>query len=161
MLNICQKLLKSVFIIVVGSSIAGQVWAHNYSSKSTVINSIDKYWVVATDEELALQRGGFVLPNGVTIDISLERIILLNGIETSSTFFQFPESNTLLLQSGNENMAPDSIGSTLGTVIQNSLDDQIIKAINEINIEISNLQNAGFDHSNHYTHFDSILPMLQ
>ena len=123
-----------------------------------VSGNIYDHWVRATDDELAQQRGGFVLPNGVMIDISLERTIFLNDIETVSTFFEFPE-NGVLIQNGYGNMVPDSISSPLSSVLQNNLDDQLIKAINELNIEISDLQNADLD--THFNSIDSILPLLQ
>lgn len=159
-LSIYQKILKaiSLSIIFVGVSSAGQVLANEVLNKPASINNIYDNWARATDDELAQQRGGFVLPNGMIIDISLQRVVLLNGVETISSFFQFPE-NGVLLQNGSENLAPDSIGSALSSVIQNNLDDQAIKAINEFNIEISGLQNIDLD--NHTDTLDSILPMLQ
>ncbi len=159
-LSIRQKISKaiSLLIIIITVSFAGQVWANEALNKSFYINDISDDWVRATDDELAQQRGGFVLPNGMIIDISLERTILLNGVETISSFFQFPE-NGVLLQNGSENLVPDPIGTALSSVIQNNLDDQVIKAINEFNIEISDLQNVDFD--NQDIGIDTILPFLQ
>jgi hypothetical protein len=159
-LSIRQKILKaiSLLIIFVNVSFTGQVLADEVLNKPAAIYKISDDWIRATDDELAQQRGGFVLPNGMVIDISLERTILLNGVETISSFFQFPE-NGILLQNGSENLMPDPIGSALSSVIQNNLDDQVIKAISEFNIELSNLQNINVD--NHHHSLDSILPMLQ
>lgn len=160
MLSILQQIFKLFFIMLTSLSISGLVMAGNEFGESNKFN-IHEHWIKATDEELAQQRGGFVLPNGVNIDISLERIIVLNGIETRSSLLQLSDDNTLLLQSGTENMVPDTIGGALGTVIQNSLDDQVIKAINEINIELSNLQDANLADSHTPIHFESMLPVLQ
>ncbi len=159
-LSICQKILKAIFIstLIVTVSFSGQAFANKELDSPASHYSISDDWVRATEDELALQRGGFVLPNGMTIDISLERVVLLNGVETISSFFQFPE-NGVLLQNGSDNLVPDPIGSALSSVIQNNLDDQVIKAINEFNIEISDLQNVDFD--NQDFGIDSILPMLQ
>ncbi len=159
-LSICQKISRviSLLFIIITVSFSGQVWANEVLNKHFTINDISDGWVRATDDELAQQRGGFVLPNGMVIDISLERTILLNGVETISSFFQFPE-NGVLLQNGSENLVPDPIGSALSSVIQNNLDDQVIKAINEFNIELSNLENLDLD--NHHDGLDSVLPMLQ
>lgn len=159
-LSIYQKILKalSLSIIFVNVSFVGQVLANDVLSESASTNNIYDSWVRATDDELAQQRGGFVLPNGMIVDISLERIILLNGVETISSYFQFPE-NGVLLQNGSENLAPDSIGSVLSSVVQNNLDDQAIKTINELNIEISGLQDVDLD--SHTNTLDSILPILQ
>lgn len=159
-LSIYQKILKviSLSIIFVNVSFSNQVLADESLNESASNNNIYANWARATDDELAQQRGGFMLPNGVIVDISLERIIFLNGVETISSYFQFSD-NGVLLQNGSENMAPDSIGSALSSVIQNNLDDQAIKAINEFNIEISGLQNVDLD--NHTNTLDSILPILQ
>ncbi len=158
-LGICQNILKTICYLIafVSISFASHALADVALDKQVSGNIYD-HWARATDDELAQQRGGFVLPNGVKIDISLERTIFLNDVETVSTFFQFPE-NGVLLQNGNENLAPDSIGSSLSSVLQNNLDDQLIRAINELNIEISDLQSADLD--THFNSIDSILPLLQ
>jgi len=158
-LGICQKILKTICYLIVFVSISFTSHAlADVALNKQVSGNIYDHWVRATDDELAQQRGGFVLPNGVTIDISLERTIFLNDVETISTFFQFPE-NGVLLQNGNENLAPGSIGSSLSSVLQNNLDGQLIKAINELNIEISDLQNADLD--THFNNIDALLPFLQ
>ena len=97
-------------------------------------------WEHASDGELDALRGGFVLPNGINIDFNIEKVILLNGVITSSTNFQLPE-NMSLLQNGMQNVAPALQGSALGSVIQNNLDNQVISTMNTINIELSNLKN--------------------
>ncbi len=112
----------------------------------------------ATDDELAQQRGGFTLPNGMVVNISLERLIFLNGIETASSFIQFPIDG-VLIQNGSGNLGQDLVGSVIGSIIQNSLDNQSIKSINELNIEISNLQNLDLRSSTVIT--DLIMPNLQ
>lgn len=159
-LSICRKISKTIryLIIFVSISLTNHVLADVVLKKQVSESSMYDHWIRATDDELAQQRGGFVLPNGVTIDISLQRTFSLNDIEVVSTFFQFPE-NGVLLQNGNENLAPDSIGSSLSSVLQNNLDGQLIKAINELNIEISDLQNADLD--THFNNIDSIVPFLQ
>jgi len=98
-------------------------------------------WEQASDSELDALRGGFVLPNGVNIDFSIEKVILLNGVVASSTNFQLPENMTLL-QNGMQNEAVSlQEESTLGYKIQNNMDNQTIQTIKTINIELSNLKN--------------------
>lgn len=121
----------------------------------------DNNWERATDDELDELRGGFILPNGVRIDLNLEKIVLLNGNELFSSYFQAPK-DTLLLQNGTQNMVADSvITPAMGSFIQNTLDDQQIRTITEINIEISNLQNAEIINSDHRVFTDFIMPGLQ
>lgn len=150
----------SLFIALVCLIIACHASADESPARSES-DSIDVYdnWLRATDGELAQQRGGFMLPNGVTIDFSFERIISLNGVETFSSLLQFPE-NGLVLQNGSHNLASDLAVSGLGHVIQNNLDNQVIKTLNEINIEIGNLQNIGLHNSHGHGSMNMILPVL-
>lgn len=162
-LNIYQKFIKSLFILIfVGSlGLVCQVLAaeiSNFSAYRYLNDPIDS-WSRASDSELEKQRGGFLLPNGVMIDISIEKVISLNGIETFSSYFQFPGNNYFLLQNGDGNIMTDSNNSALASVVQNNLDDQIIKTMNTINLEISNLQNINLnDGSRVFT--DQIIPHI-
>ena len=103
-------------------------------------------WDRASDSELDQLRGGFVLPNGVNIDFSLERITSINDGRVSSLFFQLPD-NFSLIQNGTLNQAPDLALSGFGSVIQNNLDNQIIRTVTDINIAISNLKNLDSNNS--------------
>ena len=162
-LNIYQKFIKTGFLfIVLGNlGLACQVFAteiSNFSSDKHFGDPLDS-WPKASDSELEKQRGGFLLPNGVMIDISIEKVISLNGVETFSSYFQFPENNFFLLQHGDGNIASDLHGSALASVIQNNLDDQVIRTINTINLEISNLHNMNLnDGSRVFT--DHIMPNI-
>lgn len=127
-------------------------------SNEYLADRFDNNWPRASDSELAQLRGGFLLPNGVNIDLSIEKIISLNGVETFSSFFQFPE-NGFLLQNGVGDLAPDLAASALNSIIQNNLDNQVISTINEINLEVSNLQNLDLnDGSRVFT--DQVVPNL-
>ena len=99
----------------------------------------------ATNDELDALRGGFVLPNGVNLDFSIEKIILINGVVASSASFQLTENmsslqNMSVVQNGLQNVAPALQGSTLGSVVQNNMDNQTISNLNTINIELSNVK---------------------
>lgn len=97
-------------------------------------------WSRASDSELDQLRGGFALANGVNVDFSLERLTTLNGAIISSTSFQLP-GDAFLFQNGALNQAPVMTGAALGSVIQNNVDNQVIKNITDINIAVSNLKN--------------------
>lgn len=100
----------------------------------------------ASDAELQEARGGFVLPNGVMIDLSWTRSIAINGIERYASAFNLPENFSLarLLPSpiGNnpnniailESLAPNM------SFIRNTLDNQIISSLTNINITVSQLR---------------------
>ncbi|MGZ5008827.1 MAG: hypothetical protein ACXWE9_10145 [Methylobacter sp.] len=103
-------------------------------------------WDRASDSELDQLRGGFVLPNGTSIDFSVDRMTSLNGAVISSSFFQ-SSSNTSLFQNGVINQAPELAMSALGNVIQNNIDNQVIKTVTDINIAVSNLKNIDLNNS--------------
>ncbi len=155
-----QKIIEGIFFLMIleGSGLAYCQSLADKALSEPLFIELHNHWTLATDSELAQQRGGFVLPNGVNINLSLEKIIFLNGVEASSSFFQLPE-NSSLIQNGNQNLASDLTGSALNAIIQNNLDNQVIKTINEINIEISNLQNIDLNHSKVFTDF--IMPNVQ
>jgi len=97
-------------------------------------------WSRASDSELDQLRGGFTLANGVNVDFSLDRATYLNGALVASTSFQLP-GNASLFQNGDLNRAPEMTGPALGSVIQNNLDNQVIRNMTNINIAVSNLKN--------------------
>lgn len=142
--NVYRKLKKAVIWIAWGSfSFAGQVFADQTSS---IAGQRFDNWERASDGELDQLRGGFVLPNGINIDFSLERISTLNGTVVSSSFFQLPE-NASLFQNGTMNQTPDLAGAGLSSVIQNNVDNQIIKTVTDINIAVSNLKNMNLNNN--------------
>jgi len=132
------KFIRAVCRIMVWglAGMASQVLA---DATPTLADHPFEHWERASDSELDQLRGGFVLPNGVTIDFSLERIISLNGAVVSSSFFELP-SNVTLIQNGNIIQNPGLSMSGLGTVIQNNLDNQTISALTQLNLTVSNVR---------------------
>lgn len=143
--NVYRKLMKVVLWIAVfgGSGFVGQVLADEMSSISA--QQFDN-WDRASDSELDQLRGGFELPNGTNIDFSLDRITSLNGSVVSSSFFQLPE-NASLFQNGTLNQAPELAMTGLGSVIQNNVDNQVIRTVTDINIAVSNLKGLDLNNS--------------
>lgn len=144
--NAYRKFMKAIFWIVMsgGSCFACQALADEVSDIAD--RRFDNNWARASDSELDQLRGGFVLPNGVNIDFNLERITSLNGAVVSSSLFQLP-GNVSLIQNGNMNQAPDLAMTGLGSVIQNNLDNQVIKTVTDINIEVSNIKGLDLNNS--------------
>jgi len=144
-INVCRKLIKPLLWLAVwaGSGFAAQALADE--APDNALHRLEN-WERASDSELDQLRGGFVLPNGMNIDFSLERVTSLNGTVMSSSFFQLP-GNALLLQNGALNQSPDLAGAGLSTVIQNNVDNQIIRTVTDINIAVSNLKNLDLNNS--------------
>lgn len=151
--NVYRKLMKVALWIAVlgGSGFACQVLADEMSNISA--QRFDN-WSRASDSELDQLRGGFVLQNGTNIDFSLDRITSLNGSVVSSSFFQLPE-NASLFQNGTLNQVPYLAMSGLGSVIQNNVDNQVIRTVTDINIAISNLK--GLDLNNSGAVFNNLI----
>ena len=143
------------WIVVLGSSsFACQVLADEMSNIAA--HRFDN-WERASDSELDQLRGGFVLPNGMNIDFSFMRIASINGEQVSSTSFQLPDS-VPLIQNGMLNQAPGLALSGLGSVIQNNLDNQIIRTVTDVNIAVSNLKNLDLNGTGGMVFNSFILP---
>ena len=127
-----QKSISSLFFLAILSA-ANSIMAKDMSE--VAILSHFETWPRATDEELEQLKGGFILPNGVHVDLSLVKSIYLNGVETFSSSLKFPDDGLIL-----QNMGVDLGASALSSVIQNNLDNQLISAITELNVTISNLK---------------------
>ncbi len=149
-MNIYFRLYRSI-----GLSLMLTVLSFFLCFSSTIsANEIDlhksrfnKDWQIASNAELDSLRGGFTLPNGMVINFSLEKVIYRNGVEIFTSFFELPK-NVQLIQNGNLNVAKDLSNSILNSAIQNNLDNQVIRTVNTINIDISNLKNISLDISN-------------
>lgn len=116
-------------------------------------------WRKVTDDKLASLRGGFVLPNGIVVDISFEKRVFQNGVMTFSSYFETAE-NVALIKNGEFNQAAFVYEGILQSVIQNNLDDQTLKTINTINIGIKNLNNTEFYLSNSELYNQFLLPNI-
>jgi len=129
--NLC---IMMAFIIMMGSSLVSATSIEYIAFKAP----IDKEkWLKVSDTKLAHSRGGFILPNGVIVDISFEKRIFRNGQETSSSYFQ-TANNQNLVKNGKLNI-PGLSTTLFKSVIQNDLDNQVLQTINNINIDIKNL----------------------
>jgi hypothetical protein len=120
-------------------------------------SSNENQWYHVSDSQLASLRGGFILPNGVVVDISFEKRIFQNDVLTFSSYFESPE-NFALLNNGEFNIAADLDDSILHSVIQNNLDDQTLTTINTINVGIKNLNNDDLTLSSSEFYTQHVLP---
>lgn len=97
------------------------------------------HWVPVSDDELNAMRGGFVLPNGMNLDISVLRSVSINGVETLSSNISLPD-NFNWVRNGSDNYVANLNLPVLSDVIQNTLDNQLIQSVRVVNVELSNLQ---------------------
>lgn len=93
--------------------------------------------ILASDAELAASRGGFVLDNGTVINISIDKRVYQNGVETFSSYFESPQE-LVSLRSGSADIGTEFVDSLLNSIIQNTMDNQLIETISKIDIELRN-----------------------
>ncbi|MFT6927965.1 MAG: hypothetical protein ACJAZP_003612 [Psychromonas sp.] len=122
-------------------------------------SNIQQWADPVSESTLASFRGGFVLPNGLIVNISFEKQIFQNGIETFYSYFQTPE-NLALVKNGQLNIASELADTIIQSVIQNNLDNQNIQSINNIGIDIKNLNNISNTYSNNVFYTQFVLPNI-
>jgi hypothetical protein len=104
-------------------------------------------WAAASDEELQALRGGYDLGNGLVVQLSIDRTIMVNGETRLSESFRLPENFSLQrirdsLGNPGSAAAADLAGlSQAPAVIQNVLDNQLISHSTVMNITLSNVRN--------------------
>ena len=148
--------IMTVLVLATKSSL---ILANVHPAISIQQSSDINQWHPVSDSILAHSRGGFMLPNGVVIDISFDKRILQNGDEKFHSFFQLPE-NIALIQDGQLDITSEINEDIMSTVIQNNLDNQTFQSINTINIDIKNVNNAAriFNNNGFFTQF--VLPNM-
>lgn len=113
--------------------------------------------LAVSDAGLDRARGGFTTPEGLRISFGIERAVYVNGSLVTTTSLNVSELGVMsaggappsmpalgsiaVIQNGAGNtFVPGAVpAGTLGTVIQNSLDDQKIQSISVINASVNSL----------------------
>ncbi len=112
-------------------------------------------WIAVDNAELERQRGGFDGGTGLLVAFGVERAVSVNGDVVRSTSFHIPDvarmnaeqarlaaaalSTVDLIQVGpNNHFQPDLMGGS-GLVIQNSLNDQLIRSQTVINASVNSM----------------------
>lgn len=90
----------------------------------------DDDWIPVSAARLDSMRGGFTTPAGLQIAIGVERLVSINGEQVSRTLLSAGMPGQLdagrLIQNGAGNVFTESTMQAGATVIQNSLNNQII-----------------------------------
>lgn len=107
--------------------------------------------IPVSDAQLGEMRGGFDIGHGLSVSFGFVRSVVLNGELVSQTRFELPDiahisaeqadavrvalSGAGLVQNGTGNRVADGLqhGLDLGTVVQNTLNDQRIQTLTVIN----------------------------
>ena len=123
------------------------------------VNDPFSLWPRLSDQELAKLRGGFITADGLNINIGLEQLVMIDG--TVKTHYNFDLSGLgassgvpdlgaadqnkriQLIQNGDHNQVtpdmPANFGGGALTVIQNSLDTQLIQNFTVLKVDVSGM----------------------
>src|SRR5690606_36352995 len=91
-------------------------------------------------------RGGFMLDNGMVIDLSLATSVFINGEERFSDRFVLANDFSIdqlrgaVVNNGPNNLGLSGAGMSNMSLIQNTMDNQIITMMRSIDITISNIK---------------------
>ncbi len=119
--------------------------AEKFQPVSVPKNLLKLDWTPVDIAELAVARGGFLLPGNVQIDIGFESTVMVDGVLRSQTkLFLDNLSNGQLSSAGGTPGSGTGFQLPLTQVVQNSLDNQVIESLKVLDIKISNLGQAQF-----------------
>ncbi|MGK5055632.1 hypothetical protein ACQ4WY_01675 [Janthinobacterium sp. LB2P49] len=114
-------------------------------------------WTAVSEETLEQARGGFDMPGGLSLSLGIERLVSINGNVVSSVAFTIADVAHLsveeaslartaitsmnVLQNGAGNVfSPGPMAQTMAaTVIQNSLNDQVLRTQTIVNSSVNSL----------------------
>lgn len=120
--------------------------------------SLGAEWVPVATTRLGEMRGGFNLPSGLNLSFGIERVVHVNGALVASTSLNIsdlgsmtPEeasalgalATPMVVQIGGGNtFDPATLltGGATGLVIQNTLNDQDIRALTTVNVKVDTLE---------------------
>lgn len=87
------------------------------------------HWTAVSDQSLASLRAGFMLDNGMVVDIALSKRLFINAEQVGETLYlSNSHSDDLWLSD-----------TSLSHFVQNTLDNQILSSITHLDIAVSNL----------------------
>jgi len=130
MKKLCLNFYRQLLIIAIPVFL---VFSANLSADSLGV------WEQASDDELAEVRGGFMLANGVEVDFSFKRQILIDGEENYVMNYQLPKG-TFFDSVGLNDLSQSN--ALLSSVIQNNIDNRIISNITTFDIGLSGVKQA-------------------
>lgn len=123
----------------------------------TTPSGLGEGWVPVAQSVLDQSRGGFTFDSGLKLTLGIERVVSINGDVVSRTSLQLTDISRLsadqarqtsdalsavkLVQNGRDNiyLGAMSVQTLGGTVIQNSLDDQLIRTHTVIHSSVNSM----------------------
>jgi hypothetical protein len=144
------RLVRSVLSLIIGLSLSmGSLYAAEPADPLTNL-------AVIPDQELAGMRGGFITADGLEVNLGFQQLVMINGTLKTTLNMDLTglggnskeQANALqqskmiqLIQNGDHNLVSPDIANNFSagalTLIQNSLDTQLIQNFNVINVDVS------------------------
>ena len=140
-----ELLHVSLWLALAGFGAAGAATAAAAAAAADAVDAADA-WTPVDAARLDSMRGGFSTDNGLVVSLGLERLVSINGNLVARTSIDIADLNHIsaeqaqqtrdalssvkLIQNGSDNIyqageAPRALG---GVVIQNTLNDQLIRS---------------------------------
>ena len=128
--------------------------AHALDSPSTTVpHTLGAEWIAVDPARLASMRGGLQLPSGPLLSFGIDRLVYVNGDLVASTRLHVPDiahmtsgeaaalatlNQGMVVQVGDGNVITAGT-NTNGLVIQNTLDNQDIRALTSLQVGVGTL----------------------
>lgn len=152
MKNLTEKLLRICLLLTVGNASCGIGMATEGR-----VTFRPSEWTPVSDGRLEKTRGGFEVSAGLNVSFGIVKTVMINGVLVNRTSFDLPDMSKItaeqarsvsaaiadsgIVQNGVGNFIDVEIKSQLavGTVIQNTLNDQKIQTLTVINTGVNTL----------------------
>lgn len=125
---------------------------HPTQAREPGVHALGPEWIAIDPARLAAMRGGYELPSGLVLSFAIERAVYVNGELVASSRISIPDpsqltaeqarslsalGDTLLVQVGQGNSF--QAGGSGGVVVQNTLDNQNIRTLTAIDLNVGSL----------------------
>lgn len=150
-----RRLSSALFICLAMSlPIAGAAFAQEAPVSVPAPAPLGSEWTAIDPARLERMRGGFELPSGLSLSFGIERVVYVNGQLVASTVVSIPDiaritpeqaqhladfKRGMVVQIGDGNHFDSSGAGTGALVIQNTLNDQDIRAATQLSISVDTL----------------------
>ncbi len=132
-LRFLPSIARGVFVLCAAMAVPIQAMADESAKE-------DFQWL--DDDTLDTLRGGFTTSDGLQINFSIERAVIIDGGLVSRTVIDIPQ---LKITNDRQGDMASIFPAGFMTLIQNSLDFKTIQNYTFINAEVSNLRSLALD----------------
>lgn len=149
--------LVGIFLLAPFAAIAQpDEQANTVSDEAVTSVAAARDWQPVSAETLDASRGGFTTPSGLELSLGIDRLVTINGNVVAHTMLQLGDISAVkgdpntavrdtlavgkIIQNGPNNFYMGSLDQTVaGTVVQNTLNDQVIRSQTTITSTINSL----------------------